>query len=245
MALVLKNGAVFLHVPKTGGRWVTRILFELGLVRKKVAPKHADIDHFFFKSFKQGQPWLHRSLGSLLGRGSQKPFMFCFVRHPLSWYESWFKYMSQPAVHWKYWGDASSPWKWHPNAVLNGLGSSDFNQFVRNVVQARPGYVTELFGWYTKPSMDFIGKQEHLVEDLIRVLKRMDLSVDEDGLRRHAPVGVSPEPEQRITWAGDLRQKVMDLEYAGLVRYGYLAGQDRDDHQTAAFDSNERGPAGP
>ena len=30
MALLLKGGAVFLHVPKTGGRWVGKVLEESG-----------------------------------------------------------------------------------------------------------------------------------------------------------------------------------------------------------------------
>ena len=44
MAVILKNGAIFLHVPKTGGTWIQRTLQAMDLVRGNTATKHADID---------------------------------------------------------------------------------------------------------------------------------------------------------------------------------------------------------
>ena len=43
MALRLKGGAVFLHVPKTGGYWVNGVLREFGLVEAEVARRHAGL----------------------------------------------------------------------------------------------------------------------------------------------------------------------------------------------------------
>ena len=34
---------MFLHIPKTGGMWVSAALRDLGLVRCRVASKHADM----------------------------------------------------------------------------------------------------------------------------------------------------------------------------------------------------------
>ncbi len=225
MALVLKNDAVFLHIPKTGGKWVTSVLEEMDLVRQKIAPrqKHLDIDHFF--AYRSCQCW-NRMTGAFRrgnGSGSRKKdgFMFCFVRHPLSWYESWFRYMSQPSRNWQNWGDQCDPGNWHPNAILNGTGSSDFNRFIENVLHRRPGYVTELFGWYTKPPMNFIGKQENLVDDLIEVLDLMNIDYDEDFIRNYKKIGVSPDPANKIIWNEKLKQEIERVEYAGMVRYGY------------------------
>ncbi len=223
MALLLKNGAVFLHVPKTGGNWITTVLQELNLVTNNTSHKHADIDQFFFPVFESRIAALKTLKTLLFGIPNKKPFMFCFVRHPLTWYESWFKYMSQPHFQWRDYGDERDITNWHPNAILNGLGDSDFNQFIRNVIQKRPGYVTELFGWYTKPQIDFIGKQENLAEDLIKVLKIMQLDFDEDFIRHYKKVGVSPKPKVNIVWDDDLRTELLKLEYAGIVRYGYDA----------------------
>ena len=47
MALLLRNGAVFLHVPKTGGTWVTRVLEQAGLVRSAIATRHSDFHSSF------------------------------------------------------------------------------------------------------------------------------------------------------------------------------------------------------
>ncbi|MFA5355029.1 MAG: hypothetical protein WC291_12435 [Thermodesulfovibrionales bacterium] len=226
MALILKNGAIFLHIPKTGGNWVATVLRECNLVKGSIGDqKHIDIDRLFslpcdsrWGLLKQFINWP----GSL--HGGNKPFMFCFVRHPLSWYESWFKYMTQPARNWRYWGDKTDIRQWHPNALLNGLGSPDFNQFVRNVLRERPGYVTELFGWYTKPQVDFIGKQENLREDLIKVLNMMELSFDEVLIREFPMVGLSPKPQEKIVWEKDVREEAYRSEYAGIIRYGYLPG---------------------
>lgn len=222
MALMLKNGAIFLHIPKTGGNWVATVLQGLDLIDGRTPHKHADIDHFSH---------VPRAAGSTLGRivrsirysVSHKPFMFCFVRNPLDWYESWFRYMAQPSRRWRQWGDAHDVNNWHPNAMLNGLGSDDFNQFIRNVLRHRPGFVTEMYGWYARPQVDFVGRQEHLVDDLIAVLRQMNLRIDEDYIRSSEKVGVSPIPEKPIAWDAELRRETILCEYAGLQRYGYQA----------------------
>ena len=221
MAISLKNGAVFLHIPKTGGNWVTAVLRDLDLVKEEVGHKHADFEHLFVPCDRRQNVILKRVARKLLPVPRNKPFMFCFTRNPLSWYESWFKYMSQPRRQWQNWGDEHDTHDWHPNAVLNGLGSPDFNQFVRNVIQKRPGYVTELYASYVRPQMDFVGKQETLVDDFIRVLRVMNLDVDEEFIRNYKRVGVSPDIAKEIIWEDGLKKSVALLEYSGLIRYGY------------------------
>lgn len=233
MALILKGGALFLHVPKTGGNWVTKVLQESGLVEYSLGPKHADVNHLFVRRsggmigsagyVHHEKELLNYMLKKRLGLLSkEKSFMFCFVRHPLAWLESWFKYMSQPTHNWLYWGDERDVEKWHPNSILNGLGDVDFNQFVQNVIRKRPGYVTEMFGWYTTPEVDFIGKQENLKEDLISVLKTLNLKFDEGFVRDYPIVGESKKLSSPIVWNNQLKEEVLRIEYAGLVRYGYL-----------------------
>lgn len=233
MALVLKNGAVFLHIPKTGGKWITSVLEDMNLVKQKIAPrqKHLDINHFF--SYRSCQCW-NKMTGALWRRNGSAsrtttPFMFCFVRHPISWYESWFRYMSQPSRNWQNWGDETDPANWHPNAMLNGTGSSRFNQFIENVINKRPGYVTELFGSYTKPPMNFVGKQETLIQDFIKALDLMNISYDEEFIRNYKKIGVSPAPANKIIWNENLKKEIERLEYAGMVRYGYQNGTMRQE----------------
>ena len=85
----------------------------------------------------------------------------------------------------------------------------------------RPGYVTEMFGWYTKPHIDFIGKQEHLVDDLVKVLQLIDIDFDEEFVRNFGKIGVSPEPSNQLVWRNEVKKKVALYEYAGMIRYGY------------------------
>ncbi|MCB2167781.1 MAG: sulfotransferase family protein [Deltaproteobacteria bacterium] len=229
MALLLKNGSIFLHIPKTGGNWVREILSKLDLVDKEIGHKHADVDRVlydrivnlsFMEFFKKK---FSKSLTPF--RNSQYPFIFCFVRHPLQWYESWFKYMSQPNREWRNWPKRIGDFDWHPNSLINGTGSNDFKQFVKNVLKLYPGYVTHLYGFYTKREIDFIGKQENLRNDLINVLNIMKLNFDKDLIIEYERVGVSPKPRTPMIWDIELRNKVIQVEYSGLLRYGYLGGQ--------------------
>ncbi len=65
------------------------------------------------------------------------------MRHPLDWYESFYLYKSQPSLNWERDGEVDNFHRWHPNAVLNGLGEGrDFNDFVSAVMDRYPGYVT-------------------------------------------------------------------------------------------------------
>lgn len=222
MALILKNGAVFLHIPKTGGNWITNVLKEMDLIERRAAQKHADIDHFFAVP-KQRKALMKYTFHEMYypQKKKPKPFMFCFVRNPLSWYESWFKYMSQPSRQWRFWGKERGIYKWHPNSMLNGVGAPDFNEFVNNMSAKRPGYVSEMYGWYTKPQIDFIGKQEHLVDDLVKVLQLMNMDFDEEFVRNFGKIGVSPEPRSKVIWQDEVKKKIALYEYAGMIRYGY------------------------
>jgi len=197
------------------------MLRKLDLIEERLIPKHADVDRFFQKPIQGRKELLKYTAKRILRPPSSQniPYMFCFVRNPLSWYESWFKYMKQPSRQWRSWGDEKDPYKWHPNSMLNGLGHCDFSEFVKNVNKNRPGYVTELFSWYTRPQMGFVGKQESLVDDLISVLNVMNLGFDEQLIRDHEKVGVSPESE--VIWPAELKIETALLEYAGLARYGY------------------------
>ncbi len=227
MGVLLKCGAVFLHVPKTGGSWVENALDAIGQTHRRLCYKHADMTrvmhHEKFEKVKLRHVWKRwrqdRRAGLRVSRSSHAPYRFCFVRHPLTWYESWWRFLE--SRNWRTFGREGFAEQWHPNSPLNGLGDHDFNQFVWNVVRSRPGYVTELYSRYTEERIDFIGKQETLVDDFVHVMKQLNVDFDEEMVRNLPRENVSAGSEKGVTWDPELRALVTRLEYSALVRYGY------------------------
>ena len=223
MALLLKNNAVFLHVPKTGGTWVAGLLQHLGLVKTPVGGPHTDFERLFWydrfhRDEKVFRNLIRRRLG-WLPHIDPRCFKFCFVREPLSWYVSWWRFME--SRNWRSQGDEKNPYHKSPIEMLNGLGSHDFNTFVANVNRKRPGFVTELYGWYARPSVNFVGKQENLRRDLIEVLSLMGLKADATEIEAFPKLNESPPAIRCPEWDPKLKQRTFRLEYAAYVRYGY------------------------
>jgi hypothetical protein len=225
VALLLRNDALFLHVPKTGGTWVTAVLRDLGLVRCRVVSKHADMEHVRHCARLQPGRYLEAcaKAGPRWQRRVRRGWKFCFVRHPLSWYESYWLFMR--ARGWNAWGvNRRGRPRWHPNAGLDGLGDDDFNLFVRRVLERRPGYVTRLFGQYATADVGFVGRQERLADDLLGVLRRIGAAYDETRVRAWPAVNASDLSQGRPKWDDGLRREVLRMEHDAIVRFGYDSG---------------------
>ncbi|GEM_PF-1844574 len=70
MSVVLPN-SVFFHIGRTGGHWVSHVLWRAGLIQDRLYPLH-----------------LTPAQANAGGALSPKPASFCFVRHPVSWLAS-------------------------------------------------------------------------------------------------------------------------------------------------------------
>ena len=208
MAILLKCGAIFLHIPKTGGNWVSDVLEDNSLVFANIGGRHCGMEQLtaleklFRVSYHYSKP--------------NKPFFkFCFVRHPLRWYESWYKMMK--GLDWHHWNVGAEDW--FPPVMLNGMGDQEFNVFVRNVLQHRPGFVTEMYSWYISHGVHFVGRQENIVDDLISVLNFMNIQFDETRVRNFKPVNVSMKMD--TCWDPALQEDVERSEYTTYQRFGY------------------------
>jgi hypothetical protein len=128
------------------------------------------------------------------------------------------------ARDWHDWGEPESLRGWHVHSVLNGLGSEDFQEFIWNILQHRPGYVGELFFQYVKPGVDMIGRNESLEEDLATALRGAGYDPEQLNLR-HEPVNVSKLPPKPLEWDPALREQIMRTELPALAHFGYLSDE--------------------
>jgi hypothetical protein len=225
MAVLLKNNALFLHVPKTGGTWVTQVLHRLSLIKRHLGHRHADLFRIQWHGHLEKDFYVVKNIIKRRLRGRDRcpdpnsTFMFCFVREPLSWYESWWCFMQQRG--WQNWGSTQDIYQWHPNAVLNGLGSPDFNTFVRNVNRKYPGFVSNLYNSYVGSDRVHIGKQENLVEDMQTFLAMIGVDVRLDFLKGVPPENQSSRALSKPLWDQGLKQETARLEYSAYQRFGY------------------------
>jgi hypothetical protein len=224
MTCFLSNGAIFHHIPKTGGTWVFSALQALNLVSRPCGHVHADYFHTAWHEI------LYPPRGWFAGVGrSFKParspaftastFRFCFVREPLAWYESYWRYMQDQG--WPHWGTEGEPSQWHPCAPLNGLQSDEFNTFVGRVNAKRPGFVSEMFSLYTDASISFVGKQESLVEDFMKAMGLMNLYCSPAFLEKRKKENLSLFSAAKVKWNHNLVKKTAYLESAAYERYSY------------------------
>lgn len=247
MAIIVGKSGIFLHIPKTGGSWISEVLDDQGLIRRRIGHIHADyaairrhvnpgssvlrdltsqIKSRVSVAHKQR---LRRLLRSVKPRatgqqradhpGESDHFWFCFVRHPVRWYESFWRYMCKR--EWPSLGNRVDIAGTHPLAMLNGLGDDSFSAFIERVISQRPGFVSELYGWYDRPGMSFVGRQENLVDDAVRAMHKMGLTFDEARVRDFSPRNVTKGRVRGSMWDPDLLAEVQRLEAPALTRSGY------------------------
>ncbi len=108
-------------------------------------------------------------------------FCFAFVREPLSWYRSW-------------WCHRHTFCDWQDGQPLDQVGRAPFEQFVSDALGRFPGYVSDLFEQFTGPvgaEIDFVGRYESLVDDLIEALRRGNQTFTESVIRSYPATNVS------------------------------------------------------
>jgi hypothetical protein len=170
MATCGNDNFLFIHVPKTGGMWVTEALQEAGVEVQEEFGRTAE----------------HPLLSELERRGR---FTFAFVREPLSWYGSIWRFRNYFHLH-KAPGNDQLPYD-----RFIGL---DFPDFIDNVAEHLPGFLSNHYERFVGPreeEIDFIGRYERLEDDVVAALRAVDQDFDEEALRSFPPINVTePHP---------------------------------------------------
>lgn len=199
MALLIDDKAVFLHVPKTGGTWFRHAMSQNGIKFEEIGEQH---NHF---------PYI---LNLMPNGFYDDKFIFAFVRHPLTWYQSRWVFRAQHG--------------WHLEHPLDfNCASNDFLDFLDRVFAYKPtGWLTHLYGMYINEipnDIDFVGHTETLADDCVKVLKMIGVKFDEEKFRgtpRINQSGLDGMPSGYwAKYSSEWLDKVIVMEQTVISRY--------------------------
>jgi hypothetical protein len=206
MAYVLPT-ATFLHIPKCGGTWAVRAMSAAG-VPLQVSPPD----------------------GPHAVAATEDRFVFTFVRHPLTWYASFWNFRWSMAfqrggsLEQELREDARRSDEPIDECLVDPRGRPrPFAAFVEECIALYPGFLCAKYALYTARA-DFIGRQESLCRDLLAALRQAGTSFDAEAVRRTPRINQS-NPNFLSAYPQGLARRLLAAEaaaveefYAGTVR---------------------------
>jgi len=182
----------FLHVPKTGGSWVKKVIAASNIECRNYSI--SDNAHIGLKDC----PCLEK-------------FKFAFVRHPVDLYRSYWQF--------------KMTYGWDRNNPLDMECRSDsFHKFVRDVLDKFTGVYSKSlidFVGETNDEIEFIGKYENLVDDLVFALKAAGEICDETFIRTFPVQNVSDKIAFPAVYTDQLENDVRSAESMVIKRFNY------------------------
>jgi hypothetical protein len=212
VALKIDGKIFFLHVPKTGGNWVAKILKESGVDFSECDQKYATYDIVCgrLRTIKDFQNYQ----------------FFCFVRNPLVWYGSWYKYQLMRGF--RKWGESGVQGQWHVMSGLNSCigeeeqymevqGHPTFNEFMMRVNADSPGFAGYVFRSYTVNSSARVLRAESSRQAFLALCKEWELPVNRETIIESPNENVSSKVE--ITWDHKVFESTVRNETATFALY--------------------------
>ena len=188
MALVLPN-SIFFHLPKTGGTFVRKTIKDLGIANKEVGDHHESVADF------------SRKYPDIING----KFVFTFVRHPLTWWQS-------------YWACRYRSGWYYDNPMDRACNDNDFNQYIDKILNCdwRTNY-SDICNGFLIGRVDLIGKQEDLVADLKSALLRAGEKFDQNSLGRLGIINKSPS--ETAVYSKELKKELMTIHRDVIDRF--------------------------
>lgn len=154
---------------------------------------------------------------------------FAFVRHPFSWYSSWWRYRTPK---WTPLGAAPVP---ELLACIDDCNDDYFPSFCEKVMCYQPALVTRLYEWMIGPvgweNVKYVGRYENLHNDLAIILNLLGLDVTPDDLAGIEPFNVSQVyDDEDLQVTDSLMHRICDIERAAINRWYY--GRNNPNHVT-------------
>jgi hypothetical protein len=250
--IIITKYFVFLHVPKTGGTFVTKMLRELPREWTLHDPPKVYNEHFPPEFANERPARAHIRYDQVPPAFSDLP-MLCFVRNPWDWYVSWYQWAQE------FRRDKLPPSVW---VDLFDEGKNDFKQTIRNCCTSRsfdhspPGsrwqevmreedvdLFTAMYslqvGKGIRDGRVEVGRFENLREDLLAFLERHEVPIDPAFSE-----AVRGSPKARSSSRGSYQQ-YYDEELRDLVasksrlaeEYGYSFDPDQARAPATALDT--------
>ena len=190
MATVQNDCLAFIHVPKTGGSWVTEAM--------RVAGVECRPAERLYGSERFGH-LIHLEVPA-------DRFRFGFVREPADWYRSFWCHRH-----------THQDWQEDEKMPLDALSRGSFPEFIERVTTELPGYLTRLYEHYLGPpgEIDFVGRYENLREDLIHALSEAG-DYHLDAVRQLDPVNAS---RRLADLTPELSERVLEAERGVTQRF--------------------------
>jgi hypothetical protein len=186
MATCGNERLIFVHVPKTGGTWANKAMRSAGL---SLASEGYSKHPFFYELDRRGR------------------FAFGFVREPQHWWGSEWRFRRHQGYR---------DYTHHPYDRWLDLG---FDEFMEQVIEHCPGWLSRLYDEHlgtVEDSVDFVGRYEHLEDDLVKALRLAGEEFDESVVR-----GLRPTNESGgSTWLlPEVLQALMEAEKPAYQRF--------------------------
>jgi hypothetical protein len=151
-------------------------------------------------------------------------FVFTFVRHPLTWYPSFWNYR---------WREAERVGGPINERLRDAVRKADmdiddclvdeagtprpFAEFMEECLRRHPGYLSRLFERYAVPAT-FVGKQESLCEDFLTALGQAGAFFDAEMIRKIPPVNQS-NPKFPAHYPPGMADRLLAAEAAAVDRF--------------------------